>query len=722
MSTISLTDNSALNLNETIADDSTLGATPTATLHFLNSQVLGVMDQPLDKVDLATLSIGFTYQPAFTLSGSAGKFTAGGGAAAELDLLKLSKPGGKNPLFPSDQFGTDIEMNGNCYLALGFELSGAAGLNETQGAFLLKTNASAKSSAKLYLPFAPDPAGKFPTLQSAFGKLCAAYTLPSSIADVLKLPAGSVFAYDAQGTVSMSGQWNLLTAVNPTASLGVTTSTGPIKITAGPSLSLGGGISLTGEFQIRLWNKGGNRIQLGYYKKQGATWSVTFDAGASAGVTVGGYDVIAKIYSLLGDSGKLDPAWVKANIPDSVAKDVKTAYEAAVQTKLAIAIDAECDTSTTDQVAFSWEFDTAAIGQEAQDAFTATIHGDLSRLMHTASLPAGVKAAGSVFDRLTTTKHTFQFNFLGLFNYASVQTASLDMNMKASDDGQVVITDKATLSRLSATATPMVKSDLLRKALAEDFVATMGYCASFGRVETQLQLSYTYYQYEHKANRSDLQTFVSIATVLTGSAVPQAEWDPILKLGAHSQSASVLASLAYDNAAATALFLDQTAAVRSANDYAKIARNALALTPGLGLHDTYVASLKDDAKWKTLADAGAVNNFYLALGVSTINPPAWATVAYDWTQHVRVWSSAIHSASQALEDTLQYLKANPTLDPRLDDGFQQRRQTFASQLKRAVQSTSLFDDALGVITIHLAAPPKTENVVIHYGGTTKTYA
>jgi len=43
-------------------------------------------------------------------------------------------------------------------------------------------------------------------------------------------------------------------------------------------------------------------------------------------------------------------------------------------------------------------------------------------------------------------------------------------------------------------------------------------------------------------------------------------------------------------------------------------------------------------------------------------------------------------------------------------------------LKRAVQSTSLFDDALGVITIHLAAPPKTENVVIHYGGTTKTYA
>jgi hypothetical protein len=52
-----------------------------------------------------------------------------------------------------------------------------------------------------------------------------------------------------------------------------------------------------------------------------------------------------------------------------VADEVSTAYENAAQTKLSIAIDSECDSSITDQVAFSWNFDMKVAEVAAQSTF-----------------------------------------------------------------------------------------------------------------------------------------------------------------------------------------------------------------------------------------------------------------------------------------------------------------------------------------------------------------
>ena len=255
---------------------------------------------------------------------------------------------------------------------------------------------------------------------------------------------------------------------------------GPISIDAGPSITLGGSFKLLGEFQVRMWNKDDNIVQLGYYKKRGETFTVSFDASAAVDASVKDYDAIAKVYGLLGSAGQLDPEWLKANISASVAGKVEGAYETAVQTRLSIAIDEECDTTITDQAAFSWNFDTRALGDDGQALFLAPLMATFPAFLPAICL-AGVTKAGSVFDHIKDTKHTFTFNFLGLLNYASVEDACLKMVVKASDDGQVVITDKATLSRLNATTTPLVKSDLLREVLIEDFVATMGYVSSSGK-------------------------------------------------------------------------------------------------------------------------------------------------------------------------------------------------------------------------------------------------
>jgi hypothetical protein len=392
-----------------------------------------------------------------------------------------------------------------------------------------------------------------------------------------------------------------------------------------------------------------------------------------------------------------------------------------VQTKLSIAVDEECDTSLTDQVAFSWDFNTATMNPTAQAAFKSAMHGDLSTLMGNSALPAGVSKVGNVFDNLKCTRHKFIFNFLGLFDYASVEQASLEMNVKVSEDGQIVIADKATMTRLQATATPFIKSDRLRKVLAEDFVATVGYKTSLGHLATSLDVQYTFYDYHHRAQSADLATFVGIATVLATTGDPGKDWAPLLQTGLSSQSAAVLASLGYDNASALRLFLNGSTP-RTAEDYETVARQALAVTPGLGLNARFLASLKDDAKWQQMVDAGARSNFFILLGADPQAPPVWAQAAYAWKQHILLWAPAMHSAAQALQEVLAYAAGKPDLQPLTDPQFIQKRKTLGSQLRTAVNAAPLFHDALGIIMVQHVAAPSSTTLNISYAGKTAAYS
>ena len=721
MATIKITDTSSLSIDATVLDDSALGATPGAALHFLRSDVIGAMDQTLDNVQINSLSIGFDFEPSFSVAGGTAKFTAGGGPTGELDLYKPAGNGDPSPLFPTDQFGTDIEMGSNYYLALSFQLSLTGSLAAMPGAFTLTPSSSASGSAKLYLPFGPDAHGAYPTLKNSLEILCGSFALPSSIEDVRKLPVGAVLVYDSQGSVGFQAQFDVLAAVNPTATPGICTSYGPITIDAGPSITVGGGFSLTGEFQVRIWKKSENIFQIGYYKNRGQSFTVSFDASAGVDVTLGSYDIISRIYGLLGDSGNLDSTWLKANVPSSVADDVQTAYQAAAQTKLSIAIDEECDTALTDQAAFSWNFDLTTLDTTAQDAFNRAIRADLSPLMSRIPLPPGITRVGSIFDRMKETKHTFTFNFLGLFDYASVQDAALDMKTKVGEDGQLVITDTAHLTRLSATATPFVKSDQLRKVFAEDCVATVGYAVSFGTTIPQLKVAYSYFDYESHSGISDLTLFVDIANRL-GETNATKDWANTIQSATPSQAASFFASLGYDSVTARNLFLDQSSNPRSIPDFEKVGRNALLATPGLGLHQEFTTRLANDAQWQQISNAGSVQNFYATIGVDQIDPPQWATTSFTWTHHIVTWAPAMHSAGQALQAIAQYLTQNANINALQDAGFLKRRQTFASQLKSVIQKTPLFNDALGLLTMYLAALPANKEVAITYAGKKTEYS
>ena len=711
MPSISIVDSSSAIVDATILDTSLLGKTPSSILRFVRDDIVGALSQPLDQVQIKSLTLGFNWRPSVIFAGGSATFIGGPTTGGELDLYKPS-PDGKGLLFASDQFGRNVPLEQNFFLALSFHLAVGATPAGTPGAFTLTLVSSAAATAKLYLPFGPAADKSFPTLKHCLETLLSAYTLPSKLDDIIAMPSGAVFTFDTLGSLGFTAALDLLAAVNPTASPGFSAGSGPLKVTAGPSVTVSGGFTLSGEFQVRLWKRDDHTLELGYFKKQGSSFTVDFDAAAAVGAKVGGYDILATVYGLLGDSGKLDPAWLKAHVPDAVADEVSAAYKAAVQKKLSIEFDAECDTSLTDEAAFSWSFDLSPAATTAHTALLEALHGNISPLL-TGPPPAGVTSAGSVLDKIRTTKRAFTFNFLGLYDHASIQEATLTLSTRVSDDGQLIFTDQAHLVRLSADATPFIKAAPLQSVIAEDCVATVGYAAAFGHFIPQLQVAYSYFSLKTNARTSDLALFLDTAAQLLGKD-QTGPWAQILQAGARSQTASLLAALTYDVVTAKAIFLDASGNPRDAKDFQSIGRQALLLTPGLGLNPAFTQAMHDDAKWQALLNAGSPDNVYLALGADATNPPLWAKLSFDWLTHVSFWASAMHDAGGALEAISQYLAQHPDLSPIADTDFQTRRQSFATKLQSAIKKTPMFDDSLGIITLSLAATPAHTAATVSY--------
>ena len=719
MPTITLSDSSSASLDASLIETSVIGKNPNAVLQFLRSDVIGAMDQSLDKVQINMVSGGFNFSPSFSLNGGSAIFQAGSGLTGEVDLYKPSGAGEPSHLFTEDQFGTSIDMGDSVYLALAFQLGFQAGGSKGNGAFCIQPSITSGAIAKFYMPFASS-GGSYPTLKTAFIDLCNSYALPSSIDDLRRLTIGAVLTFDASGTIEFDASVDVLAAVSPTATPGIVNSFGPVSISAGPSVTVAGKFSLTGELQVRIWKKSETEIQLGYYKKRGSSLQLSCDESVGADARVGHFDVLAKIYELLGDSGKLDETWLKQNVPDAVAQEVATAYHTAVQRKLSIAIDAECDTALTDQSAFSWKFDLRSLDLDGMKAFESTLRGDLSRLMSKSALPKGVAKVGSVFDRISQRGHTLTFNFLGLFDHATIRDSVVDISSKVSEDGQLILTDTAHVTRLSADATPFIKSEQLQRVVAEDCVSTIGYLASCGSLAPSVKVTYSYFDYKTQANISDLGVFISIAEKLRGT-FKAGDWSSTVRSMLPSQQASFLAELVYDGKAGQGLFVDQNSKPRQIPDYEQIGRSATLITPGIALSDSFAPWLADDLKWKQIRDAGTMQNFCSIMGVDQLTPPAWAIVSFTWTLHIIFWAGAMHSAATAFQNLLQYLDANARSVSWQDQEFMRRRQTFASQLNTAIQKVPLFHNALGLLIMFNGAQPSEQAVTIRYGGLSKTY-
>lgn len=671
MASIKLTDTSAaeatIDLSSTVAD---FGKSPATAVRFAENDVLEMSEVTIDQVPLGQLTFGFDYSPSFNL-GATSKFIVGGDLKASFSIWRMplhpESEAADPALFPGDPLGDDpISLHDVCYTQMQFITIVEQGASAAPPPYTIDQGASVQASASMYLPYSKNQG--YPNLKQALTDAFSKYSIPTTRAELGTLQEGSIFVYAATGSLRASGKFNLLTAINPTASTAICDIYGPFSFNAGPEVTLGGCITFTSDFEIRIRKLDANTLRIGHHRKQGASLTITFDAGADIDATAGGFDLIAAMYGLLGSNAKVSKGWFKDHGADGLGDDIQDALQAAVQQKLSIALDAATDATASDSTAFLFEFDLSKLDAQGQRALDALLRGDLSQLIMGAGPPKGITQRTNIIERIRSTGHTLSVNFLGVFSYADVEKFALESTAKYTERGEIAFMDKATASDIAVTAAPFLTSQKLHHVLADLFTVTASYSCALGSSAPAMVATQQFYDFEKKIDHATLAWFLDVARQL-GSPLNVPD-------GPYGGNGWIDARLAYDNNHAMLLFLDASGNARAQADFVTVGRRAMVASVRAYPAVAYLQYMEEHQPYW---DAIVGRDPGLSWPMTDLQKRQFGMAC----SAVLSWAHAMAKASALLQQLIAY--ANAHGGPRLstDLNFLDLRRKLAGQLKQA---------------------------------------
>lgn len=705
MATINITESTSVVASLDLAPTaSVFGSTPQAAVQFIATDLVSILDQPIDQVALSSLCLGFTYTPSFKLDPGY-KFSLGGGLTSSFTIFRkpLKAKSGETPpcLFPPDPLGDEpLSLADNCYTSLECGLALSTGTNEKASPYVLGQSGKFKASAAIYQAYSR-PA-TYPTLKTALTDAFSNYSIPTSRAALIAFPADEVFTYEVSGSITAKGKFNLLTAVNPTVSAGVTETLGLLTINAGPEVTLGGCVTITSDFQLRARKVDADTLRIGHYRKKGATLSVTFDAGASATATAGGFDLIAPIYKLLGAGATVTKAWFEQQGAKDLADKIQDALTQAVQQKLSIALDAETDATASDAVAFLFDFHLSQLDAQGLSALDGILAGDLSTLIAAGTLPKGITKHASVMDRIRSTSHTLSINFLGILSYADAAKYALASTAKYTEGGEIVLIDKATASDITVTDAPLMASQQLHHVMADLFTATVSYHCIAGKTSPDFTATLQFYDYEHKIDVATLGWFGDLARQL---GKPH-----IMPNGPYGSQGWMSILLTYQKKEAVQLLLDAAGHARPQSDFVSVGRRATVAAVEFNPVVNYLAHMRQgEPYWDAAVNQDPGN---LAWPMNSLQQKQFGMACFA----VNTWASSMAKLSTLIEQILAYTAAHDGASLPNDPAFLALRSHLASQLKQT--STKLVGSwvpAWSALAVYFSHPPSTGQVALGFG-------
>ena len=705
MATIKITDSTVATASISLDNvASAFGATPAAGLHFIETEVIHLLEQPIDQVALSTLCLGFTYKPSIKFEAGC-IFSIGGSLSSTFTIFRKPlhpEPGAPDPcLFPADSFGDDpLTLSDTCYIALQCDLGIVAGANINISPYALNHAGNFNASSAIYLAYSK--AAGFPTLKNALVDAFSSYTIPTSRSALVALPPLQIFTYEISGSITAKGKFNLLTAINPTVSAGITETLAPISVQADPEMTLGGCITLTSDFQIRVRKLDANTLRIGHYRKKGAALSVTFDAGASATATVGGVDLIAPVYKLLGSGATITKAWFEQRGAKDLADQIQDALTQAVQQKLSISLDAETDAAACDTAAFLFDFHLPLLDANGLSALDSVFAGDLSALITAAILPVGITKHASALDRARSGTHTLSINFLGVLSFADVEKYALDSTAKYTEGGEIVLIDKATASDIAVSDAPLMAAQQLHHVLADLFTATVSYHCIAGKTSPDFTATLQFYDYEHKVNAATLAWFSDLYRQLGKQ--------PTIANTFYAIPAWMSIAIKYEKKEAFLLLLDTAGHARPWSDFISIGRRAMVSAAELHPAASYLAHMREgEPYWNAKLDKDP-GTFTWPMNSSQQQYFGMACSAVD------DWASSMAKLSSLIEQVLAYTVNHDGADLPVDPAFIALRGKLATQLKQA--STKIVDSwvpAWSTFAIYYCHPPTSGQVNIGLG-------
>src|ERR1035437_1556103 len=305
----------------------------------------------------------------------------------------------------ADASHAGLEVTGS----LGFGVSGAAG-DFTFGL-------DARSSVTIGFDKAFSGAAVEPSLGGAVGQMLSGFAIAASVADLALLQAGDVCTVSGQGSLKLTGGFEIATLVNPLASVKLPLNAGSIDVKDGVMAGVSASIGISGAYQIRASGLAGDAIGLRFLKQKGATLRSDFTASASASVKFGNTDLLAALLGAIGKSGA-DPKLLEG-LTEAEARTFNAALQEGVDHALQASLDLALSTAAEDEAVFAYEIQLGALDGASTAAVNRALHGDLTALSELES-PAGVTLRSSILTRMRSQGVTLKVNLLGIVNLISV--------------------------------------------------------------------------------------------------------------------------------------------------------------------------------------------------------------------------------------------------------------------------------------------------------------
>jgi hypothetical protein len=692
MATIKLTDQLGLEIGAQPAAASALlkyfQELPALRLDSLDLSKIGGLT--LDQPAIQSLTTGLSFQDPVTIGdGPALSVAAGVNGSIRLITNSDDLPGHED----------DVELAKDaCYVCFGIEATASPGITVSSGILQFGAAPSTKVNLASCSRFKP-MAGV--TLLEAICQTVGDFTVPATCDDLAGLAAGQITQVGVSGKLTFSGTANLLAATNPLASATLPAPLPVVSVSAGGSVTVGATCSVETEYEVVARKVDSGAVHIGWYRKNGREVKVQVTASEGIAAGIGSTDIFPLLIGAISSSPNVDLDELKsAGLPESQRAAIDAAVKAAVCRKLQIAVEGELTASSTDTTVFLYELLPAALDANSRAAVEQALRGDLSAL-HAEGL-AGVSCIRSVWDTVRKSQVELDVNLLGILNYRSVASLSLEGKVLCEQDtGALVISDTATAQRIQSVQVNFgADTQKLRHVLAESFLITAAYrCA--GRVANapDLRCSQVFFDLQNSTSSADMACKLRTGLALNLLSADEAA----LPAGVADFGRTLfVASADFDDNLLERLFLDSGGMPLPPEAYEAAGRAAIQFLVQPGDPDEVRRRPAiEDPLWQRMKQVGQPGLPSLFLGVPA---PFVGDIISDYTV-IQWWASAMVDTAQQLAKVRLWLahNSNATAD---SAEFQSLREQLAVYLRDVAANTRAeFGQPWGLIAMNQLAGP-----------------
>jgi hypothetical protein len=562
-----------------------------------------------------------------------------------------------------------------------------------------------------------------PTLGEATGETISGYVIPSEVEDLKLLGVNDVCTASGQGSLKISGGFNVSAVPNPLASANLPLNAGTLDVKAGVMAGITASFTITGAYQMRARRTSADTIELSFIRQQGSRLQTDLTVSGGVSVTRGDSDSDL-LKSLLGaiSSDPSAEASKKLFAAGGLSADEISTLNGAIKASLDHSLQASLDVALSliadDKAAFQYEIRPAQLDATASAVVDRALKGDLSGLtaLETGSdgamLAPGVRLISSVLTIMRKRETSLKLNLFGLVNFISVaDLVQKCVVVKDPDSGDLTLADSATGDNINAETEAHGRRLALHKAMFESLMQTAAYRVSQTVKMTGCSSSF-HFAFNDATSSAVLADYLNWLVVMNLLARQQS--DDYLKQFAGGGPSTCLLRAEFDDNACYSLFFQSPGQLWDRDHYLNIGRQAMRALIDRNASDAnrYRYELLDQ-HWANALEIGPNNNLGPLLGLHLTDGTELNITqllrsdvyTIDW------WASAMQTAGAAIVQMQQFLAGADPATVADNPEFSNRRAGLQKTMAGVIgKSQTQFDEPWGLVSMFWASGSKNASV------------